>query len=411
MDGSYGSGTTSAVKAFQAANNLTADGVAGTRTLQAAYSSTAVKASATNTSTSTKPSGSSTSTSTKPSTRTSTSSSYTNGRTDVYLQLGSSGKQVKILQNRLIVLGYLTGTADGDYGDTTYAAVLAFQKRNSIYADGVAGPTTLTKLYSSSAKKAAAVVANLGSLREGASGGAVRALQQQLSTLGYYTGSIDGDYGSGTVAAVMAFQSNAGLTADGIAGKATQNAIYAAINGTGGGSSSGGGGSSSGGVNPANYGTSASSNGYKTISSTSGTKANVTAIQSALSAKGYYSGTLDGSFGGGTENAVKAFQTAMGLRVTGMAGPTTQRLLYGGTSSSGSYSKLQQGDSGSKVKQLQYALYELMYYDGNITGTYDTATTNEVLTFQQVNGLSMDGIAGQQTQQVLYSSNAIPCNV
>ena len=101
----------------------------------------------------------------------------------------------------------------------------------------------------------------------------------------------------------------------------------------------------------------------------------------------------------------------MGLRVTGMAGPTTQRLLYGGTSASGSYSKLQQGDTGSKVKQLQYALYELKYYDGDITGTYDTATTNAVLTFQQVHGLEMDGIAGQQTQQILFSSSAIPCNI
>ena len=77
----------------------------------------------------------------------------------MYLQIGSSGKQVKILQNRLIVLGYLTGTADGEFGETTEAAVKAFQKRNSIYDDGVAGPTTLTKLYSSSAKKASSVVA------------------------------------------------------------------------------------------------------------------------------------------------------------------------------------------------------------------------------------------------------------
>lgn len=409
VDGSYGSGTASAVKAFQAANNLTADGVAGNKTLTTLYSSGAVKASATNSGS--KPS-SSTSSSSKPSTSTSTStsSSYTNGRTDVYLQLGSSGKQVKILQNRLIVLGYLTGTADGDYSETTYAAVMAFQKRNSIYADGVAGPTTLTKLYSSSAKKAAAVVANLGSLKEGANGSAVRSLQQSLKTLGYYTGSVDGDYGAGTVAAVTAFQAANGLTADGIAGKATQNAIYAAVNGTG---TSGGttGGTTSGGVNPANYGSTASSNGYSTISASTGSKANVTAIQSALSAKGYYNGTLDGSFGGGTEEAVKAFQAAQGLRVTGMAGPTTQRLLYGGTSTGGSYSKLQPGDSGSKVKQLQYALYELKYYDGDITGSYDTATTNAVLTFQQVHGLTMDGIAGQQTQQLLYSSNAIPCNV
>ena len=272
----------------------------------------------------------------------------------------------------------------------------AFQKRNSIYDDGVAGPTTLTKLYSSSAKKASSVVANLGSIRPGTNGSAVRALQQQLKTLGYYSGSVDGDYGSGTTAAVTAFQQANGLTADGIAGKATQNAIYAAING---GSSSSGGSSSGSSTSPASYGAKASSNGYTTISSTSGSNSsNVKAVQSALSAKGYYNGDYDGSYGSGTEQAVKD-------------GPTTQRLLYGGTSASGSYSKLQQGDTGSKVKQLQYALYELKYYDGDITGTYDTATTNAVLTFQQVHGLEMDGIAGQQTQQILFSSSAIPCNI
>lgn len=412
VDGKYGAGTTEAVKAFQRANKLTADGKAGKNTQTALYSRNAVKASAANSSSSSSSSSGSHSSSSSSSgshSSSSSSSSYTNGRTDVYLQVGSSGKQVKILQNRLIVLGYLTGTADGEFGETTEAAVRAFQKRNSIYDDGVAGPTTLTKLYSSSAKKASSVVANLGSIRPGTNGSAVRALQQQLKTLGYYSGSVDGDYGSGTTAAVTAFQQANGLTADGIAGKATQNAIYSAING---GSSNNGNSSSASGTSPASYGAKASSNGYTTISSTSGSSSsNVKAVQSALSAKGYYNGDYDGSYGSGTEQAVKDFQKAMGLRVTGMAGPTTQRLLYGGTSASGSYSKLKQGDTGSKVKQLQYALYELKYYDGDITGTYDTATTNAVLTFQQVHGLEMDGIAGQQTQQILFSSSAIPCNI
>ena len=57
-------------------------------------------------------------------------------------------------------------------------------RRNSIYADGIAGPTTLTKLYSSSAKKASSVTANLGALKEGMNGSGVRSLQQQLKTLG-----------------------------------------------------------------------------------------------------------------------------------------------------------------------------------------------------------------------------------
>jgi len=61
------------------------------------------------------------------------------------------------------------------------------------------------------------------------------------------------------------------------------------------------------------------------------------------------------------------------------------------------------------VKTLQYALYELKYYDGNITGKYDEATENAVMLFQDCNGLYIDGVAGQMTQQVLYSSDAVPC--
>ena len=48
------------------------------------------------------------------------------------------------------MLGYLSGTADGEFAETTQAAVIAFQERNSIYADGIAGPTTLTTQSSSS---------------------------------------------------------------------------------------------------------------------------------------------------------------------------------------------------------------------------------------------------------------------
>ena len=402
-DGDFGAATEQAVRDFQSANGLSVDGKAGTRTIEKLYSSSAKKK--TTTSSSSSSSSSSSGSSSSSSSSSSTSSSYTNGKTDIYLQLGSSGSQVKILQNRLIVLGYLSGTADGEFAETTQAAVIAFQERNSIYADGIAGPTTLTKLYSESARKASSVVGHLGSLREGNTGSAVRSLQQNLKTLGYYTGSVDGDYGSGTTAAVTAFQQSSGLKADGIAGKATLNAIYVALNGGSSGGSSSGSSSS-----PDNYGKTASSNGYTTIT-TGSSSSNVTALQSALQATGYYSGSVDGSYGSGTEAAVEAYQRAAGLRVTGMAGPTTQRLLYGGTSESGSYSKLDVGSTGSAVKRLQYALYELKYYDGDISGTYDTVTQNAVMVFQELNGLAIDGVAGQQTQQKLFSSNAVPCSI
>ena len=396
VDGKYGAGTTNAVKAFQAANKLQADGIAGKATQDAIYSPYAVKKSDAKTST---PSATS-----KPSTGSSGSSTSVGpkGKTDIYLKLGSTGEQVGILQNRLISLGYLSGSADKVFAETTEAAVIAFQKRNSIYSDGIAGPTTLAKLYSSSAKKASSVAANIGSLKKGMSGGGVSALQQRLKTLGYYTGSVDGDFGEGTEMAVIAFQVANNLTPDGIAGKSTLNAIYG---------NSGGGGSSSG-TSAETYGQTASINGYKTISSTSNSsKASVVSLQSVLSSKSYYGGSLDGHYGSGTKEAVTAYQQAAGLRVTGMAGPTTQRLLFGGTAESGNYSKLDIGSSGTAVKNLQYTLYELKYYDGDITGKYDEATKNAVMNFQQVNGLVVDGVAGQDTQRRLYSSNAIPSNI
>lgn len=108
--------------------------------------------------------------------------------------------------------------------------------------------------------------------------------------------------------------------------------------------------------------------------------------------------------------AVKDFQTAKGLRVTGTAGPSTQRLLYGGTSESGSYKKLEIGSTGTAVKNLQYTLYELKYYDGNITGTYDEKTANAVKLFQEINGITMDGVARSETQSKMYSSNAKVCD-
>ena len=49
----------------------------------------------------------------------------------------------------------------------------------------------------------------------------VRRLQQALTQLGYYSGTVDGSFGSGTKAAVSAFQQANSLTVDGIAGSAT----------------------------------------------------------------------------------------------------------------------------------------------------------------------------------------------
>ena len=78
-------------------------------------------------------------------------------------------------------------------------------------------------------------------LKQGSSGPDVKDLQQKLKDLGFDPNGIDGNFGSGTKAAVVAFQQSKGLQADGIAGPATLAALQAATAGTptGGGAVSG----------------------------------------------------------------------------------------------------------------------------------------------------------------------------
>ena len=69
----------------------------------------------------------------------------------------------------------------------------------------------------------------------GSTGQEVRSIQSRLKDWGYYTGNVDGIYGSRTVAAVKWFQTRHGLTADGICGPKTLAAIGLPTGGTSGG--------------------------------------------------------------------------------------------------------------------------------------------------------------------------------
>ena len=83
------------------------------------------------------------------------------------LEVGSKGSDVTKVQKKLIQWGYLSGSADGKYGEATRRAVSAFQTRNNLTADGRVGPKT---------------AAAMGlSLSGGNSGGAVAASSTVLS--------------------------------------------------------------------------------------------------------------------------------------------------------------------------------------------------------------------------------------
>lgn len=62
------------------------------------------------------------------------------------LKQGSRGDLVKTVQQKLIKWGYLKGSADGIFGAKTKAAVIAFQKKNGLTADGVIGTRTAQAL-------------------------------------------------------------------------------------------------------------------------------------------------------------------------------------------------------------------------------------------------------------------------
>lgn len=81
--------------------------------------------------------------------------------------------------------------------------------------------------------------------KKGSSGATVTEIQTRLKAWGYYTGSVDGTYGSQTEKAVRYFQQSNGLSVDGQAGPETLAALgLPAGSGSGGGSGSSGGGNS-----------------------------------------------------------------------------------------------------------------------------------------------------------------------
>lgn len=414
IDGDYGAGTESAVKAFQRNNGLEADGKVGSRTLAKLNSSTAKatklttatpKATARRTATPT-PRRTATHTPRRTATPTPRARATATPRIrDTYLRLGSSGTAVKRMQERLISLGYLSGKADSNFNAATELAVRAFQRTADLYEDGVAGPTTLSKLYSSSAPKASSAAASVGeSLKLGSEGSGVRALQARLRKLGYYDGAVDGSFGRETENAVMSFQVARHLTADGVAGSATLAALYSTSS------------TAAPTRTPARTATARpdptatpviSSTGYVSLREGSTGDA-VRQLQSKLKELGFYSGNVDGSYGTATVTAVRNFQSSTSLRVDGIAGPATQRKLYSTSSGSTTYSTIRPGDTGSSVSNLQYTLYELGYYDGSVDGTYGATTTDAVRAFQIRNAITpVDGIAGPKTLSVLYSSSAV----
>ena len=71
---------------------------------------------------------------------------YASDTVAVFSQRGSSGEEVRQIQQRLKDWGYLSGEVDGIYGAQTEEAVRYFQRKNGLVVDGIAGEATLAAL-------------------------------------------------------------------------------------------------------------------------------------------------------------------------------------------------------------------------------------------------------------------------
>lgn len=111
---------------------------------------------------------------------------------DIVLEVGSSGANVTKVQNRLIQYGYMTGSADGKYGEKTRDAVILFQKRNGLTVDGRVGKAT-----------AAALGVTLTSSTSSASSTIVSVDQKLLAKLVYAEARGESYKGQVAVAAVV----------------------------------------------------------------------------------------------------------------------------------------------------------------------------------------------------------------
>ena len=311
---------------------------------------------------------------------TKTASSSSSSSSATRLEKGSTGSDVKDLQTKLKKLGYYDAYVDGDYGDTTVAAVKAFQKKYNLTADGIAGKETLKKLDSvyenaNSAKED-------GSLRMGDSGSAVKDLQTKLKKLGYYDGTVDSTFGSGTYAAVRAFQKKYNLTADGVAGSETLKKLDSAYK---------------------NADSDKDDDSLRMGDSGSAVKD----LQTKLKKLGYYDGTVDSTFGSGTYAAVRAFQKKYNLTADGVAGSETLKKLdsaYKNADSDKDDDSLRKGATGSAVKDLQTKLKKLGFYNAYVDGSYGDTTVAAVKAFQKKYNLTADGVAGSETLKKLDSA-------
>ncbi|BAB05014.1 peptidoglycan-binding protein [Halalkalibacterium halodurans] len=311
----------------------------------------------------------------------------------VLYSVGSRGDEVAAIQRQLNQLGFNVGTADGIFGQRTESAVIAFQKQNNLNSDGIVGRLTWDKLFDHRASGNHPFPGTL--IGTGSRGEQVVKVQQRLNSLGYNAGVADGIFGQGTRQAVINFQSDYFLSPDGIVGELTWNALF----------------------NGVSQGISAPYPGFLLRVGSRGEEVKI--VQNQLNRLGFNVGTADGIFGSGTEQGVKDFQTSRNLQVDGIVGQETwNRLMSSSSSGEGINNNvpypgvlLSLGATGDLVRSVQRQLNSNHYNAGVVDGIFGGQTQQAVMNFQRTNGLSVDGIVGRLTWDVLFRNNTTTVSI
>ncbi len=223
-DGSLGSKTAAAITRFQQANGLPATGsldtATGAKLFGLTNSSTPASTTPATPGSTSKPPATG-STPTQPGNSTTSSGALTS---DHSLKRGSTGDNVKLLQDNLVKMGFMTreqvNTGYGTFGPKTEAALKAFQSSVGLTPSGSIGPQTKHAMES--------VMSGVGVNRK-ADTNVIVASQKQLVAGGYMSAADakteSGTYGAKTEAAVKAFQAKNNIQQTGIIGQQTFGAL------------------------------------------------------------------------------------------------------------------------------------------------------------------------------------------
>lgn len=238
-------------------------------------------------------------------------------------------------------------------------------------------------------------------LRVGSEGQAVAELQALLKLLGYYAGAVDGLYSEATADAVSEFQTAAGLTADGVVGPATWGKLLpaapvasptatanqppdtAAVTVTDFPTPVLTPGDLASGTTPAET---------ETDSSPAAATPNPVATPDSVSDTSDAADATDATADIPADSATEAELTPA---------PTATTSLPADESNPAAFPILRLGASGPAVERLQERLQSLGHYQGTIDGIFGERTQTAVRAAQQANQLSVDGVVGPATWEVL----------